>query len=326
MNFAAVDLNLLRVFDAMMLELSTVRAGERVGLSQPAVSSALGRLRHIIGDELFVRDGNRMVPTARALQLKEPVRAALQQMEEALATAAGFDPATSRQTFVVLGSDYFSTLLMPPLARQVVPEAPSVTVQMLDYPSGEVMGLLSEGGIDAAVDREMDPPEWIMRRTLFNSYLLCVTAKDHPVLKRHRIKPGARIPAEVFCEIPHVMLSMDGGKTGTVDTTLKEHGLTRTVAMTVPHFQAVALAAASSTLLASLPVHFAHHAAALLPLEIYLPPFDPPKMAVCLFWHKRFDKDAANAWLRGHIERALTLDNRFPAPKAKRTDGADWSV
>jgi DNA-binding transcriptional LysR family regulator len=326
MNFAAVDLNLLRVFDAMMLELSTVRAGERVGLSQPAVSSALGRLRHIVGDELFVRDGNRMVPTPRALQLKEPVRAALQQMEEALAAAAGFDPATSKQTFVVFGSDYFSTLLMPRLAQQVVPEAPAVTLQMLDYPSGEVFPLLSEGAADAAVDREMNPPEWIVRQTLFHSYILCVAAKDHPVLKRHRIKPGTRIPAEVYCEIPQVMLSMDGGKTGTVDGTLKEHGLSRTVAMTVPHFQAVALAAASSPLLGNLPVHFARHAATSLALEIYLPPYDPPKLGVCLYWHKRLDKDPANVWLRGHIERALDLDSRFPPPKMKRTDAADWSI
>src|SRR5690242_13715500 len=136
-NFASLDLNLLRVFDAMMLELSTVRAGERVGLSQPAVSSALGRLRQLLGDELFIRDGNRMVPTPRALQLKEPVRNALRQIEQALAAAATFDPATSQLSFVILGSDYFSTLLMPRLARQIVPEAPGVTVQMLDYPTSE---------------------------------------------------------------------------------------------------------------------------------------------------------------------------------------------
>ena len=326
MNFAAVDLNLLRVFDAMMLELSTVRAGERVGLSQPAVSSALGRLRHIVGDELFVRDGNRMVPTPRALQLKEPVRAALQQMEAALVSAAGFDPATSQQTFVLLGSDYFSSLLMPRLAKQTVSEAPFVTLQMLDYPSGEVLRLLSDGFTDAAVDRELETPEWIAHKTLFRSYILCVAAKNHPVLKRHGIKPGSRIPAEVFCEIPQVILSMDGGKTGTMDTALGDHGLARRVAMTVPHFQAVALAVAESPLLGNLPVHFAWHAARSLPLELYLPPYDPPKLGVCMYWHRRLDRDPANMWLRAHIERALALDERFPPPRAKRTDSADWNI
>ena len=108
MNFAALDLNLLRVFDAMTIELNTTRTGERVGLSQPAVSSALGRLRHIVGDELFVREGNRMVPTQRALAMREPIREALRQMEDALAAVARFEPATATQTFRISGSDYFS--------------------------------------------------------------------------------------------------------------------------------------------------------------------------------------------------------------------------
>ena len=98
MNFAALDLNLLRVFDAMATELSTVRAGERVGLSQPAISSALGRLRTLLDDELFVREGNRMMPTSRALALREPIRQALAGMEEALASASTFDPASSSRS------------------------------------------------------------------------------------------------------------------------------------------------------------------------------------------------------------------------------------
>ncbi len=124
MNFAALDLNLLRVFDAMMMELNTTRTGDRVGLSQPAVSSALGRLRHIIGDELFVREGNRMVPTERSLSLREPIRDALRRMEDALSAVARFDPAVATQTFRISGSDYFSTLLMPRLAARIAPRRP----------------------------------------------------------------------------------------------------------------------------------------------------------------------------------------------------------
>ena len=326
MNFAALDLNLLRVFDAMMLELSTVRAGERVGLSQPAVSSALGRLRQIIGDELFVRDGNRMVPTPRALALSESIRSALRQIEDALASAAPFDPATSRQSFMLLGSDYFSSLLMPRLARQIAPEAPGVTVQMLDHPSSEVLKLISDGFADAALDRELEVPEWIRRTTLFGSHMRCVAAKEHPLLAQHGVQPGARIPSELFCQIPQVMMSMDGGRTGIMDATLKRQGLARTVAMTVPHFQAVALAAASSTLIGSLPVHFARQAAATLPLELYLPPFDPPQLDVCLYWHRRLDRDAANIWLRAHIQRAVAFDDTAPAPAVPRTDGEPWRL
>lgn len=326
MNFGALDLNLLRVFDAMMLELNTMRAGERVGLSQPAVSSALGRLRHIVGDELFVRDGNRMVATPRALQLKEPVRAALRQMEDALTAVAGFDPATSNQAFVLVGSDYFSTLLMPRLASRVAPAAPGVMLQMLDRPSVDLFPMLSEGKGDVALDRDREPPEWIGRQTVFGSYILCVAARDHPVLARHQVRPGTRIPADVFCEIPQVMLSMDGARTGTMETALKERGLSRRVAMTVPHFQAVALAAAHSLLLGNLPVHFARHAADHLPLALYLPPYDPPQVSVCLYWHRRLDRDPANIWLRDQVARALDLDRHFPAPPVKRTDDVGWAT
>src|SRR6187397_3169317 len=172
MNFAALDLNLLRVFDAMAIELNTTRTGERVGLSQPAVSSALGRLRQILGDELFVREGNRMVPTERALALREPIRLALRQMEDALAAVARFDPAQATQTFRISGSDYFSILLMPKLTAAVMAQAPGVTLQMIDHPSADAVRLLGEGAIDLAivpvegvrptiVDAKLEVPDWV---------------------------------------------------------------------------------------------------------------------------------------------------------------------
>ena len=195
MNFAALDLNLLRVFDAMAIELNTTRAGERVGLSQPAVSSALGRLRHIVGDELFVREGNRMVATPRALMLREPIRAALRQMENALSSVARFEPAAASQTFRISGSDYFSALLMPRLAAAVIPEAPGVTLQMLDHPSSEALRLLGEGAIDMGVDARFDLPEWVCSQTLFQSFIVSVARKDHPILAKAGIQPGCAHPA-----------------------------------------------------------------------------------------------------------------------------------
>lgn len=307
MNFVALDLNLLRVFDAMMLESSTVRAGDRIGLSQPAVSSALGRLRHITQDALFVRDGNRMVPTPRALQLREPVRSALAQIEEALRAASGFDPSSSDQTFRILGSDYFSNLLMPRLAALVAQTAPSVRLQMLDLPSSEIAAQLSEGKMDVAVGPPFQMPDWIAQKKLHDSYIVSVAQKAHPVLLKHAIAPGRRIPPDVFCEIPQVLMSMDGSLRGTMDGALLEHGLTRKIAMTVPHFQAVALCVAESEMLGNLPVHFARHAATFLDLELYMPPFDPPILGGSVFWHKRYDQDPANRWLRSQIEQALNF-------------------
>jgi len=308
MNLAAFDLNLLRVFDAMMLERSTVRAGERVGLSQPAVSSALGRLRSILGDELFVRDGNRMMPTPRALQLKEPVRQALVQIEEALAANVAFDPRTSTRSFILIGSDYFSTLLMPKLAAIVTPIAPSLILQMIDHPSTDVFGLLSDNRADIALDRTLETPEWIASQKLFRSWLVCIARRGHPLLGARGIRPGDIIPADAFCAIPQVLRSADGGKTGTIDPTLERLGLSRKVVITVPHFQAVALAVATSELLGSIPVHFARLVAERLDLDIYSPPMESPAMDVTMYWHRRLDRDTGNAWLRERLVEIASFD------------------
>lgn len=309
MNFASLDLNLLRVFDAMMLELSTVKAGERIGLSQPAVSSALSRLRHALGDELFVRDGNRMLPTARAVELQSVVREALARVEDALSAAVTFDPVSSAQSFMMVGSDYFSTLLMPQLAARLSPLAPSATFQMIDAPSSGAFALLSEGRADLVVDRKLETPEWIASRRLFNSWLVCVTRRGQPLLAAAGVARGARIPLDVFCAAPHVLRSADGTKAGTIEPALARLGMQRRVVMTVPHFQAVALAVSGSDLIGSLPVRFARLVADQLGLDVYMPPFESPSMEVTMYWHRRMDRDAASLWLRGHVADILDFDD-----------------
>jgi DNA-binding transcriptional LysR family regulator len=307
-NFAALDLNLLRVFDAMARELSTVRAGERIGLSQPAVSSALGRLRHFTGDELFVREGNRMIATPRALEMAGPVRDALEGIENSLSALSSFDPASARQTFMLVGSDYFSTLLMPPLAARITPEAPGVVLQMIDHISEDLFATLANGKADLAVDRALETPEWIHSTSLYRSWLVCLARRGHPLLAARGIHPGDAIPPDVFCAMPQVMRSADGGRSGTIDPALARLGLSRNVTMTVPHFHAVALTIASGDLLGSIPVHFARIVADRFGLDIYNPPFESPAMDVRLYWHRRMERDAANAWLRAHVIRVADHD------------------
>jgi DNA-binding transcriptional LysR family regulator len=148
-------------------------------------------------------------------------------------------------------------------------------------------------------------PDWVCSRKLLESFVVSVVSKRYPILERAGILPGQRIPAKLFCEIPQVLMSMDGSKIGTLDPVLAEHGLTRRITLTVPHFQAVALAIAECGLLGNLPIHFARAVAPALDLELYLPPYDPPVTDVMLFWHRRVDGNGANTWLRNHIARAL---------------------
>lgn len=301
MNFASVDLNLLRVFDAMMLELNTGRAGERVGLSQPAVSAALGRLRHITGDALFVRDGNRMVPTPRAESLATPVREALSRIELALAETSAFDPAALDRTLRIIGSDYFSTLLMPALAARLRTAAPGLSLQMLDRPTRSIAALLSDGAADFALDSRTDIPDWIEAETVLVSGFLTAVPAGDPRLAEAGLRPGERIPPELFCALPHVMMSMDGGVSGPIDQTLEEAGLTRRVVLTVPHFHAVALAVREAGLVGSIPEHFARRVAPLFGLDLYRPPFDPDRVDVMLYWHRRHARDPARSWMRDRL-------------------------
>lgn len=326
MNFAALDLNLLRVFDAMMIDLSTVRAGERVGLSQPAVSSAIGRLRQLTGDDLFVRDGNRMVPTPKALALRDPIRAALRQIEDALSQATSFDPATAQHDFVIAGSDYVSTFLMPRLANSVAAAAPRVTVQLLDHPPNRIFDLISEGRVDVAVERGLEPPEWIHQVTLFRSFVVCIARRGHPALSRGGVEPGSRIPHDLYCAIPQIILSTDGTKAGSMQRELQRLGLHRRIAMTVPHFQAIALATAGSDLLGNIPIHFARYAARLLDLDLYLPPVDPPIVQMRMYWHRRLERDPASTWLRAAIRSAMDFDTPFPPPTLRRADKLPWEA
>lgn len=308
MNFAAVDLNLLRVFDALMRERSATRAGERVGLSQPAVSAALGRLRHLLGDELFVRQANEMVPTPRALALGEPVRDALSRIEQALSTGARFDPAAEVRGFVLLSSDFFSMLLMPGLSETVARLAPGITLHLLDSARGDVDQLLIDDKIDMAIERPLDVPDWVSRLPLFRGPFAVIAAKGHRELAAAGVEEGQPIPLDLFCALPHALRSIDGSTTGSaVSDALAAMGRRRRVVLTLPQFYGVGLAVSRGRLLAAVPVQFARAVAGELALGVYQPPIPIPVPEVSLYWHRRHDHDPAHRWLRDRVVEALAV-------------------
>lgn len=298
MNFAAVDLNLLRVFDALMRERGVTRAGERLGLSQPAVSASLGRLRHLLGDQLFVREGHAMIPTNRALALAEPIAAALLQIEDALRTATPFDPSRETRAFRILGSDYFSVMLMPELAARVGAAAPGVLLQLLDGGRTSIAPMLAEGRVDLALGPVIDGPEWLVADVLFSSGVVAVLAADHAAIAEYGVRPGERLPLDLFCSLPHALCSTDGGLTTTVDEALAGADRRRRIALTLPHFHAVALAVAGGRLIGSLPIHFAKAIANSLGLAIFDLPVEPTGVRIAMHWHRRQDEDPGHRWLR----------------------------
>lgn len=305
MNFASVDLNLLRVFDALMRDRSVTRAGERLGLSQPAVSAALSRLRHLVGDQLFVREGHAMIPTSRALALAEPVTEALSQIEEALRAAAPFDPGRETRAYRLLGSDYFSVMLMPDLVARIGEAAPGILLQLLDGGRASIAPMLVQGRVDLALGPTVDAVEWMGSRVLFASRVTAVIKADHPALALYDVSPGARLPLDLFCALPHALCSTDGGLVTTVDEALAAAGRSRRVALTLPHFHATALAVAGGRLIGSLPLHFARAVAPSLGLAIFELPVDPSPVQIAMHWHRRHDEDPAHIWMRDQVAAIL---------------------
>ncbi len=302
-NFATFDLNLLRVFDALIRERSVTRAGELIGLSQPAVSNALSRLRHHFADELFVRRGNDMVPTPRAEALAVKIQKALSEIESAVTDEMTFQPEELERVFTLSGADFFSALVMPRLHSRVTRMAPRVTLRMIEGATGEVATLLRDSTIDMALERAMpmQQSDWVSSAALMQSRFLVVAAKDHPRIREAGIAPGDALPLDLFCALPHALRSVDGSLAGIVDTALSKLGRMRHVALALPHFHAVAVAASKSELIATLPEQTAQDAAGILGLSVYRPPVEVPPQELRLYWHRRHDRSAAHRWLRAQI-------------------------
>jgi DNA-binding transcriptional LysR family regulator len=303
MNFNGFDLNLLRVFDALMRERSVTRAGDQIGLSQPAVSAALKRLREILGDQLFIRRGNDMIPTPRALELGSSVSEALGKLECALRRSRHFDPATIQRRFTVLGSDVFSMMMMPALSRRFANEAPGVTLQLVDSGWGSAGRMLQEDAVDIAVDTEVDATEWTSSAELLRAPYVIIASAEHPRIAEAGIGARQTVHLDLFCELHHVVRSVNGTINCVVDAALAKVGRKRHVALVLPNTLGVALATARSLYLATVPRQFAELVANNLGLQIYESPLPLPASDIRMFWHARHDGDTGHQWLRQQITK-----------------------
>ncbi|WP_202312971.1 MULTISPECIES: LysR family transcriptional regulator [unclassified Mesorhizobium] len=319
MNLNGFDLNLLRVFDALMRERSVTRAGDQIGLSQPAVSAALRRLREILDDQLFIRRGNDMIPTPRALELGSSVREALGKIEFAFHKRRHFDPATMQRRFTLLGSDVFSMMMMPALSRRFADEAPGVSLQLVDNASGTAEKLLQEDAVDIAIDTELDMSDWTSSMQLLRAPYVAVASADHPTIAAAGIPSWGTIPLDLFCELHHAVRSVNGMVKCAVDTSLARIGRKRHVALMLPHTLGVALATARSLHLAIVPRQFAELVAPNLGLEIYRAPVPLPATDIKMFWHARHDADKGHQWLRLQV---CKVRDEFELKMRRRADPA----
>ncbi|MEW6209558.1 MAG: LysR family transcriptional regulator [Acidobacteriota bacterium] len=296
MNLQSIDLNLLVVFEALMEERNVTRAARRVGLSQPAMSNALTRLRRTFDDALLVRTPSGMKPTAAAQSLIEPVRAALAQLRAALDEKPAFDAAASRRAFRFLASDYVEVILLAPLAGKLRREAPLSSIRV--YRPANVFQPPSPASLadsfDIAVGFFPDALSLdaaIRSRVLFEEDNVCIASNNHPSIR-------GKISIRQYAAASHAAVFYKSEGPGVIDTLLAQKGLVRRVAVQSPHFCGVPFLVAGSDLIATVPRRLAERFAKSLGLQVLAVPFAMPSFRLTMLWHQRMDADPAHIWMR----------------------------
>ena len=293
MNLDDLDLNLLRVFNQLMLERRVSAVARSLRLSQPAVSNALRRLRGLLKDELFVRTAQGMQPTPLAEQLSEPVAQALGTLKTALLRQVSFDPATAEREFTLGLSDVGEMYFLPPLVARIARDAPGVSLNSLRKDSQSVKDDMENGRIDVAVGLLPNLRDSFYRQRLFLQNYVWVFRSGHPLGKRER-PPGL----EEFCNAQHVLTTAPRTGSGDVDGLIERQGIERRVRLRVPHYLAVGHILQATDLVATMPSRMAERLAEPFGLR-YLPhPLKLPEISVDVFWHARLHRDPGSQWLR----------------------------
>ncbi len=297
MNIEDIDLNLMIFLDALLGEKSVTRAAEKVGITQPAMSNALKRLRELLGDPLLVRTRRGMEPTQRALALQRPVQGALRQLREALTPQPVFDPAATRRLFTFAVTDYVASVLLPALSEAVSRVAPHATLNVLG-PDADSLKAVERGEVDFVIDRFDTLPEALRSRLLWSDHFVCVVRRDHPAL-------SPVLTLDAYLELRHILITRTGVGLGQSDSVLANQGLYRHIGVFTRHYHLPAQLAAKSDLCATLPARIAHAQAAALPIAIVEPPFDLSAIEVRMLWGPVAHYDPAHRWMRNLVGEVM---------------------
>ncbi|HEX5343762.1 MAG TPA: LysR family transcriptional regulator [Duganella sp.] len=291
-----LDLNLLVTLDVLLSEYNVTRAAERLNFSQPSISVHLAKLRDIFNDPLLLPGPRGMRPTARAEELREPLRLALEALSIAVSPAAAFDPAQAENTWRVAASDYAESTILLPAMSGLRAAAPGTRLAVLNLAPPLIARQAEQGIIDLAFHTSEEAPHGMRHRLLFKERYVLAGRAGHPRLKR---KPTLR----QFCELEHVIISPDGaGFSGVTDKVLAQAGMTRPVVLSVPHFLFVISALTSTDLVAMLPERLVRNNPSL---RVVPPPMEIPGYEMAMLWHERLHRDPAHQWLRDHIASSI---------------------
>ena len=303
MDFHGIDLNLLVAFDALMSERNVTRAAIQVGVSQPAMSAALSRLRTLLGDPLFQRSADGLLPTARARDLAAPIAQALRQIEAAMVRQPAFHPETASLTFKLGLQDYPTLVLLPALLEALEKSMPGVSLNVLAFNDRDAaVDLLDAGMIDVAIGVLPGNTDGrILTRPLLRDEFVTIVSTD-PLATRRAMDLAS------YLDLQHVLVSSEGQLHGLVDQALAQQGLKRKLALTLPQLFAVPAVVARTNMAATILKRVALQAQASHGLMLFAPPLALPEIVFHLIWHRRSDSHPAQQWFREFIaEQAVDL-------------------
>lgn len=312
MNF---DINLLKVMHALFLEGSTVKAAKRLNMSQPAVSSALSRLRSRLGDPLFERKGNQMVPTALALGLQPEVTQIMFQLEQLLEREAEFDPSETRRTFRWSASDYYADLIFPTLVSYFEDLAPNASLQLTPLNATDHVASLEQFQTDLIVFLSHPVPGWMRSEVVDTSSFQIIASRRNHFLSAANIKPGEIIPLDLYCAAEHGLYSPSGQTQTWVDDALIGMKRKRRISFTAPTFHSLAKTIEKTGALATVPFRYAQYATRQFALAQYQHPLADTRAQLMSAWHYRNDAKPHHIWFRELIRRCLNeISNEWPLP------------
>jgi DNA-binding transcriptional LysR family regulator len=305
MNIARVDLNLLVYLDVLLRECNVTRAAEELGISQPAMSNSLRRLRDLFGDPILVRTSDGMTPTDRALELQPMVRKVLSAAEQAILPKTEFEPMESNRIFRIMASDYTESTLLPVLLRQLRKQAPNIRLDIMT-PSDVSFHDVERGKVDMVINRFDSLPQSFHQVHLWDDSFSCIMSANNPVKDRWSL--------ESYLSSKHIWVSKTGmgvgvGMTpddvqrlGWVDEALSKQGVKRDISLFTRHYQVALLLAEQDDLIVTIPSMSAKSIANSDKVVILDPPFEIERMRLKMVWSPLLQHDPGHRWLRQLIK------------------------
>lgn len=298
MHISRVDLNLFTVFEAIYSEGSVTRASARLNLTQPAISHALGRLREMFNDPLFVRQGRAMVATTQARSMIEPVRQALRELEVTLSGVRAFEPGSATKRFNLAVRDVLEATILPPLMRRVTKVAPGVDVAASQVERRDLEHELASGAIDGAIDVLLPLSAETRHTRIYRDSTVVVVRRGHPQIRDS-------LDLEMYLKQDHVLASSRRRGPGLEDFELSRHGLERRVRLRCQHYFAACRVVSQTDLILTMPGRYARIANQQFDNRVLPFPLEVPAFDVFLYWHVNADNDPANRWFREQVTQSI---------------------